>query len=92
MLPPFATAYRRAIICADSAVLREDKKIEMVRLSATLPRKFMGRWALQSGQKVYPDRWKDAAVETWSSQQREDPVCVRTEGRRSLWWFRDRFY
>jgi hypothetical protein len=73
-------------------VLREDKKIEMVRLSATLPRMFMGRWALQSGQKLYPDRWKDAAVETWSSRQREDPVCLRSEGRRSLWWFRDRFY
>jgi hypothetical protein len=64
----------------------------MVRLSPTLPRMFTGRWALQSGQKVHPGRWNDAQVEAWRDQQRQDPVCLRREGRRSLWWFRGRFY
>lgn len=73
-------------------MLREDKKLELVRLSPTLPRMFMGRWALQSGKKVHPERWKDAQIEDWRRQQHEQPVRLRTEGRRALWWFRDRFY
>ncbi len=73
-------------------VLREDKTIELARLSVTLPRMFTGRWSLQSGQKIYPDRWKDAQVEAWRLEQQEHPVRLRQDGRRSLWWFRDRFY
>ncbi len=73
-------------------MLREDKKIELVRLSVTLPRMFMGRWTLQTGKKVYPDRWKDAQVEAWRAHQQQDPVRVYHDGRRSLWWFRDRFF
>ena len=73
-------------------MLREDKKLEMVRLSATLPRIFMGRWALQAGQKIQQERWKDALVEEWRTEQREHPVRLRAEARRTLWWFRDRFY
>jgi hypothetical protein len=73
-------------------MLREDKKLQMVRLSATLPRVFMGRWALQAGQKVHPERWKDRVIEDWRAEQREHPVRLRAEARRTLWWFRDRFY
>jgi hypothetical protein len=73
-------------------VLREDKKIELVRLPVTLPRMFRGRWAIQSAQKVYPDRWKDAQVEAWKARQADEPVCLRNARRKSLWWFRDRFY
>lgn len=73
-------------------MLREDKKLEMVRLSATLPRMFMGRWALQTGQKVHPERWKDAVIDQWRAEQQEHPVRLRAEARRTLWWFRGRFY
>lgn len=74
-------------------MLREDKKLQMVRLSATLPRIFMGRWALQAEQKVHPERWKDAVIDEWRAEQREEhPVPLRAEARRTLWWFRDRFY
>ena len=73
-------------------MLREDKKLQMVRLSATLPRIFMGRWALQAGQKVGQEHWKDPLIEQWRTQQTEHPVRLRTEARRTLWWFRDRFY
>ena len=72
--------------------LREDKKLELIRLSVTLPRMFMGRWALQSGRTVHSERWKDAQVDAWRVEQREHPVRLRDEGRRSLWWFRDRFF
>ena len=71
--------------------LREDKKLELIRLSVTLPRMFKGRWALQSGKTVHSERWKDAQVDAWRVEQREHPVWLRDEGRRSLWWFRDRF-
>jgi hypothetical protein len=73
-------------------MLREDKKLQMVRLSATLPRIFMGRWALQTGQKAHPERWKDAVLQEWRAEQRDHPVRLRAEARRTLWWFRDRFY
>lgn len=75
-----------------TAMLREDKKLQMVRLSATLPRMFMGRWALQSGPKVHPERWKDPVIEQWRAEQQEHPIPLRAEARRTLWWFRDRFY
>jgi 5-methylcytosine-specific restriction endonuclease McrA len=73
-------------------VLREDKKIELIRLPVALPRMFTGRWALQRGQKIYPCRWKDAQVTAWRDQQPRRPVLLQREGRGSLWWFRDRFY
>jgi len=53
---------------------------------------FMGRWALQSGRTVYPERWQDTQVEAWRLEQQEQPVFLRADGRRALWWFRDRFY
>jgi hypothetical protein len=73
-------------------VLREDKKIELIRLPVTLPRMFTGRWALRCGQKIYPHRWKDPQVAAWRDQQRRQPVLLLRQGRGSLWWFRDRFY
>jgi HNH endonuclease len=73
-------------------MLREDKNIELVRLPVTLPRMFTGRWSLMSGQKVYRDRWNDDQVERWKAEQPHHPVSVRREGRRSLWWFQNRFY
>jgi NAD-dependent dihydropyrimidine dehydrogenase PreA subunit len=79
-------------LAEDHWMLREDKKLQMVRLSATLPRIFMGRWALQAGQKVHPERWKDTLIEEWRAEQRQRPVRLRAEARRTLWWFRDRFY
>ncbi len=73
-------------------MLREDKRIELVRLSVTLPRMIVGRWALQAGHTVHRGRWKDAQLEAWRKQQQELPVSLHAEGRRKLWWFRDRFY
>jgi hypothetical protein len=52
----------------------------------------MGRWALQTGHKVHPERWKDAVIEERRAEQLEDPVRLRAEATRALWWFRDRFY
>lgn len=73
-------------------MLREDKNIELVRLPVTLPRIVTGRWSLKSGQMVYRDRWRDNQVERWRAEQGHQPVCIRREGRRSLWWFQNRFY
>lgn len=74
------------------SVLREDKNLELIRLPLTLPRIFLGRWTLKSGQKISSERWKDARIQMWRSQQLNDPVRLRRTGRKSLWWFRDRFY
>jgi hypothetical protein len=63
-------------------MLRDDKKLEMVRLSATLPRLFMGRWALQTGPKVHPEHWKDAVIDQWRAEQREHPTTVCAARRR----------
>ncbi len=73
-------------------MLREDKKLELVQLPRTLPRMFTGRWTLQSGKRVHSERWKDAQIEAWRREQQEEPVSLRRESRRSLWWFRDRLY
>lgn len=87
-----ANAAPVAIMTWGVGVLREDKKIELVRLPPTLPRMFTGRWALQSGKTVHPERWKDAQIEAWRRQQEDEPVRLRQDARRLLWWFRDRFY
>jgi HNH endonuclease len=73
-------------------VVREDKNLELVRLPFTLPRIFLGRWTLKSGQKISAERWKDARILAWRCQQLNEPVRLRRNGRKSLWWFRDRFW
>jgi hypothetical protein len=73
-------------------VLREDKNLELVRLPLTLPRFFLGRWTLKSRQKISSERWKDDRIHAWRDQQLDDPVRLSHNGRKSLWWFRDRFY
>jgi 5-methylcytosine-specific restriction endonuclease McrA len=38
------------------------------------------------------ERWKDDVIAQWRVDQTEHPVPLRAEARRTLWWFRERFY
>ena len=71
---------------------RVDNKIGFVRLPWSFPRMFTGRYAIQSGRKLYSPRLKKKQIELWDAMQQDDPVLVLADGRRALWLFHDRFY
>jgi 5-methylcytosine-specific restriction endonuclease McrA len=74
------------------AVLRADKKAEIVALPWTLPRLFFGRYALQSGKRIFDVRWKKPWVEEARARQQGEPVPLFTLKERSYWWFHDCVY
>jgi hypothetical protein len=74
------------------AVLRADKKAEIVVLPWTVLRLFYGRYALQSGKRTFDARWKKPWVEAARAQQQDEPVLLFTLKERSYWWFHDCIY
>jgi HNH endonuclease len=73
-------------------VLRADKNAEFVRLPISLARLFTGRYALQSGKRVFDERWKARDVDRLMEEQLEHPVEVLRLDKRAYWIFRDCFY
>jgi len=73
-------------------MLRADNKVELVKLTWTLTGLFTGRWAIRSGRKVFPPRWPQKKLEEVQAQQAEEPLALLEDGRRALWYFRERFY
>jgi hypothetical protein len=61
-------------------------------LSWTLGRAFTGRYAIVSGKRVFPSRWKRQPFEELNAAQKQNPAAVVFDGKRTLWWFHDRFY
>jgi HNH endonuclease len=73
-------------------MLRADKKAEIVRLPWTIPRALRGRYALQTGSRVFDDRWNESWYLAASGEQVDDPVYLLDDEGRSYWWFHDRIY
>lgn len=73
-------------------MIRIDNRIEIVRLGWTIPRLFTGRYAIQVGKTVRPERWKTAVIKSRLDAQQADPVLFLRDGRRVLWMFHDHFY
>jgi hypothetical protein len=73
-------------------VLRVDNNAEFVRLGVSIPRLFTGRYALQSGKRLFDARWKGRALDHLTEEQRDSPVELVTAGKRVCWMFRDCFY
>jgi 5-methylcytosine-specific restriction endonuclease McrA len=69
-------------------VLRADKKAEIVRL----PWSIHGRYALQSGGRLFDERWRGRWFQLAAAEQLEDPVHLLEEEGRSYWWFHDRIW
>lgn len=73
-------------------MIRVDNQAEIVKLGWTLPRMFTGRYTIQIGKNVRSERWREGALALCRETQREAPVAMSREGRRTLWLFHDRFY
>lgn len=79
-------------VLRSEAVLRIDNKAQAMILPWTPERMFTGRYAIVSGKKVHPPRWKREPFEAISAARRGNPVAMVRDGKRTLWWFDDCFY
>jgi HNH endonuclease len=73
-------------------MLRVDNKAEIVRLPWTFGGLFTGRYAVQSGKHLFARRWKKGPINSIVAAQSTTPVSMIQDGRRTLWYFVDRFY
>ena len=73
-------------------MLRVDKNARFVILPWTLGGVYSGRYALQSGKRVFEVRWKRSAFEAIRDAQEEDPAAVLRSGKKTLWYFHDNFF
>jgi 5-methylcytosine-specific restriction endonuclease McrA len=73
-------------------MLRVDNKAQAMILSWTIGRMFTGRYAVVSGKRVFPPRWKREPFEAINAERRENPVAMVRDGKRLLWWFHECFY
>src|ERR1700722_18745925 len=53
---------------------------------------FTGRYTIQIGKNVRTERWGEGALASCREAQRDAPVAMIRDGRRTLWMFHDRFY
>ena len=53
---------------------------------------FTGRYAIQTGKRVFSVRWKADAANAISAAQKENPVSLLSNGKKTLWYFHDCFY
>jgi len=53
---------------------------------------FSGRYAIQSGKRISAARWKKAQIENVIAVQKDDPVSMLSDRRRTLWYVHDKFY
>jgi 5-methylcytosine-specific restriction endonuclease McrA len=73
-------------------VLRVNNTAELAKVPWTLMGVFRGRYAVVVGRRVYPPRWKRVGFEELQAAQHENPVVVVADGKRTLWYFHDKFY
>ncbi len=73
-------------------MLRADNNAQLMKLPWTLGRMFTGRYAVVSGKRILPPRWKRQAFEIMRATQQETPVETLHDGKRTLWYFHDNFY
>jgi hypothetical protein len=74
------------------AVLRADKKAEIVKLPLSLRGIFTGRYALASGKRTFDARWRKVQVDAILAVQAESPVALLRDDERAYWVFKDCFY
>jgi 5-methylcytosine-specific restriction endonuclease McrA len=72
--------------------VRVNNNLEVARVPWTVAGMFTGRYAIVSGRRAYRPRWKKAGIEALLAAQKEIPVAVVYDGKRTLWYFHDRFY
>jgi 5-methylcytosine-specific restriction endonuclease McrA len=73
-------------------VLRVDKNAEIVLMPWTVVGLFQGRYAVRSGKRIFGERWKADAFEDIRERQKQEPVAMIRNGKRTLWRFHDAFY
>lgn len=73
-------------------MLTVDNNAGVVRMPWTLDGMFFGRYAVQSGKKIFDARWKRPVFEAIRDKQKTTPVAMVRSGRRKLWYFHDGFY
>lgn len=73
-------------------MLRADKNADFVVLPWSISRMFTGRYALQSGKRIFDVRWKRPWVDQAEVLQKEQPVVLFALDKRSYWWFHDCVY
>ena len=72
--------------------LRVDNNAQIVQLPWTFFRLFTGRYAVQSGRRIFEPRWQVAAIQSIRTQQTSEPVRVLRYNRKALWQFHNKFY
>jgi hypothetical protein len=73
-------------------VLRVDNNAQVVRLPWTITGMFSGRYAIQSGKRIFAARWKKAQIENVIAGQKDEPMSMLSDRRRTLWYVHDKFY
>jgi hypothetical protein len=73
-------------------MLRVDHNAQVVRMPWTLSGMFTGRYAVQSGRRIFEVRWKRVDIEYLRLAQQREPVALVRWGKRVLWYFHDSFY
>lgn len=73
-------------------MLRGNKNAQIVKLPWSLGGLFVGRYALQAGNRVFPNRWKRDWYLHAVAAQREEPVLLLLDAARRYWWFHDCIY
>jgi 5-methylcytosine-specific restriction endonuclease McrA len=73
-------------------VLRADKNAEVVIVPWTFMGMFTGRYAVQSGRRIFYARWKRDGIDAVRETQQREPVAMIQNGKRTLWHFHDDFY
>jgi hypothetical protein len=65
-------------------MLRVDNNAQIVRLPWTITGMFSGRYAIQSGKRIFAVRWKKAQIENVIADQKDEPVSMLSDRRRTL--------
>ena len=73
-------------------MLRVDNNAQIIRLPWTITGMFSGRYAVQSGKRIFPTRWKKIQIENLIAEQKGEPVSMISDRRRRLWYVHDKFY
>lgn len=73
-------------------MLRVDNNAKLVRLGWSFPRVFSGRFAIESGKRVFATRWKRVEIDRVLTTQKDQPVALCGINNKMLWYFHDRFY
>lgn len=73
-------------------MLRADNSVTLLKMPWTPEGTIFGRYAVQAGKRVFPERWKKREFDARRAAQKDSPVAMLLNGNRKLWYFHDRFY